>query len=441
MTYEEAVKYIEEIPMFTKKTELKNSRYMLELLGNPQEKPEVIHVAGTNGKGSVCAFLASICRQGGRKTGMFTSPHLVDIRERIQIDGEMVSEESFAKSCETMRTIAEKLIADGYQHPAYFEFLFGMAMEIFAREGVETVVLETGLGGRLDATNAIEHPAVTILTSISMDHMEYLGDTIEAIAEEKAGIIKKGVPVVYWGENPAVADVIEKKAHEKSAQTYAISVKDYEILKIENKKIDFCSFCRYYENSIFTIPFSAAYQVMNASLVLAAMAVLNQGREDKITLPMIQNGFANTVWQGRMEEVLPRIYVDGAHNEDGIRAFAEAVEYAENTNGQERAEGKYLLFSVVKEKDYENMVRLLCEKLDWKGIILTEINGGRRLAGDVMRKLFEQYTDAQIEVCPDIQAAFEVAKTRVGDTDVLYCIGSLYLVGEIKELIGRYRND
>ncbi len=430
MTYEEAICYIEEIPMFTKKTELKNTCYMLELLGNPQEKLEVIHVAGTNGKGSVCAFMSSICRQSGRRTGMFTSPHLVDLRERIQIDGNMVSKESFTQSCEKLCKIAERLMEDGYQHPAYFEFLFGMAMEIFAREGVETVVLETGLGGRLDATNAIEHPMMTILTSISMDHMEYLGDTIEAIAEEKAGIIKNEVPVIYWAENPVVAAVIEKKAQEKCARTYAISVKDYEILKIENKKIDFCSFCRYYENSIFTIPFSATYQVMNVSLVLTAVGVLNQ-RCWNISEEMVRKGLENTVWPGRMEEVLPRIFVDGAHNEDGIRAFVEAVKFTGSEN-------KYLLFSVVKEKDCENMVKLLCEELDWKGIILTEINGGRKLAGDVMKKLFEQYTDAGVEVFPDIRTAFETAKNKMSDDNVLYCIGSLYLVGEIKEWIRRY---
>lgn len=433
MSYEEAVNYIEKIPAFTKKTEPENSRHMLELLGMPQDKMDIIHIAGTNGKGSVCAFLSSIYRQGGRKTGMFTSPHLVDIRERIQIDGRMVSRESFAAACGKMRGVAERLMEKGGKHPAYFEFLFGMAMEIFEREGVETVIMETGLGGRLDATNVVEHPALTVLTSISMDHMEYLGDTIEAIAEEKAGIIKEGVPVVYWAENAAVADVIEKKAQEKHAKTYPVSAKDYEILKIGHKNIDFCSFCRYYENSIFTIPFSAVYQAENASLVLAAVAAWNEsdGCRRKISAQMVHDGMKQAVWPGRMEEVLPGVFVDGAHNEDGISAFVDAVK------AEESGKEKYLLFSVVKEKDYENMVKLLCEELDWKGIILTEIHGGRRLAGEVIKKLFEQYTQAQTELCPDITTAFELAHARLGEKDSLYCIGSLYLVGAIKEWIRR----
>lgn len=437
MTYEEAVHYIEELPAYTKKTRQENSRFMLELSGNPQDNREIIHVAGTNGKGSVCAFLSSVCRASGRKTGMFTSPHLVDIRERIQIDGRLVSKEAFAASCERLCRVAERLQAEGYQHPAYFEFLFGMAMDIFAEEHVDTVIMEAGLGGRLDATNVIEHPTVTVLTSISMDHMEYLGDTIEAIAEQKAGIIKESVPVVYWAENPVAAGIIEKKAREMRAPAYAVRTKDYEILKIGHKRIDFCSFCRYYENSIITIPFSAMYQAENAALALEAAAALKESSASDYELSpeAVKAGMAQAEWQGRMEEVLPGIYVDGAHNEDGIRAFVQAVKAGKHSGG------KYLLFSAVKEKDYENMGKLICRELDWKGIILTEINGGRRLAGDVIKKLFEQYTDAGIELYQDIGEAFETARKRCRDEDVLYCTGSLYLVGEIKEWIRRQRND
>lgn len=431
MTYEEAVHYIEEIPMHTKKTELGNTRYMLELLGHPQERMSVIHVAGTNGKGSVCAFLSNICKESGRRTGMFTSPHLLDMRERIQIDGELLTEECFASACEKMCRLTERMLADGYRHPAYFEFLFGMAMDIFAEAGVETAVLETGLGGRLDATNAIEHPQVTVITSVSMDHMEYLGDTIEEIAAEKAGIIKEGVPVVYWADNPAVAAVIEKTAAEKHAETMALTARDYEILKIGNKNIDFCAFCRYYENSIFTIPFSASYQAANAVLVLETVAALNQSlpEQERISADTIRMGFEKTVWPGRLEEVQPGIFVDGAHNEDGVRAFIDAVR-AENRSGE-----KILLFSAVKEKDYEKMVKLLSEGLHWKLIVLTEIKGGRRLAGDVLKKLFCDYTGTTVELYSDIGTAFDEARKKKDDADSLYCIGSLYLVGEIKGLI------
>lgn len=431
MTYEEAVHYIEEIPGFAKKTELSNTRRMLELLGDPQEQMTAVHVAGTNGKGSVCAFLTGICIEDGWKTGTFTSPHLVELRERIQINGQMVSEDCFAESCERLCRIAVQMSEEGHQHPAYFEFLFGMAMDIFRREGVETALLETGLGGRLDATNAVEHPAVTVITSVSRDHMEYLGDTIEEIAAEKAGIIKRGVPVVYWAGDPAVTAVIEDKAKEKQAETIPVSVKNYEILKIGNKNIDFCAFCRYYENSLFSLPFSAPYQVMNAVLALEAAACLKnrQEQEQRFSAEVVRKGLLRSVWQGRMEEVCPGIFVDGAHNEDGVRAFIDAVKARQETNE------KYLLFSAVKEKDYEKMVRLLCEEIGWKGIILTEIEGGRRLACDILKPLFLRYSSTEVEAFPDSRTAFTAAAVKKGRTGTLYCAGSLYLAGEIKKLL------
>lgn len=435
MTYQEAVEYIEKIPMFTKKTGLSNTRAMLELLGNPEAGMTVAHVAGTNGKGSVCAMLASVLQKSGRRTGLFTSPHLVELRERIQIEGKPVSEECFAEACERLCRLAGQLEEQGGQHPAYFEFLFGMAMDIFARERVCAAVIETGLGGRLDATNAVAHPAVTVITPVSMDHMEYLGDTIEEIAAEKAGIIKTGIPVVYWAQDARAAGIIEAEAAAKNAEIRRIDGQSYKILKIGNKDIDFYAFSSYYENSLFTIPFSAPYQAANARLALEAAAVLNESGRlpgQEISLEEIRDGLRGTDWQGRMEEVCPDIYVDGAHNEDGIRAFTEAV------RAKQDEREKYLLFSAVKEKDCESMARLLCGGIRWKGIILTEIEGGRRLACDELKTAFLHYTEyagTEIEAYPDIRTAFALAKERKGDTGVLYCAGSLYLVGEIKKLL------
>ncbi len=430
MTYEEARSYIEQIPSFAKKRRLDNTRHMLELLGNPQDRVRIVHVAGTNGKGSVCAFLASIWKERGERTGMFTSPHLVDIRERIQIDGQMVSEEYFAEACEKMCAVSEQMMAEGWQHPAYFEFLFGMAMDIFDRALVSTVVLEAGLGGRLDATNVVEHPAVTVITSVSMDHMEYLGDTLEAIAREKAGIIKEGVPVVYWGEKEIVARIIEAEAKRKHARAIKLTDKNYKIFKIGNKNIDFCAFCGYYENSLYTLPFPAPYQAENAGLALSAAFCMEKNIENEC----IRRGLLHAVWQGRMEEVCSGIYVDGAHNEDGIRAFVDAVK----ANQSERE--KYLLFSAVKEKDCEQMVQILCREVGWKGVILTEIEGSRRLASDSMLSLFLRYMKntngrARVEVFPDISTAFCEARKRRGADGLLYCAGSLYLAGEVKQLL------
>ena len=211
-TYEEAVQYIEDIPKFTKKNKLEHTRQCLDLLGSPDEGKKIIHVAGTNGKGSVCAFISTMLEEGGYKCGLFTSPHLVKINERFQINEVMVSDEIFLEAFCRVKKLADFLVEKGDYHPTYFEFLFLMGMLIFAKEEVDYIVLETGLGGRLDATNSVRKPLACVITSISLDHVEYLGNTIPEIAGEKAGIIKPGVPVVFDGNNPEAAEVIRTRA-------------------------------------------------------------------------------------------------------------------------------------------------------------------------------------------------------------------------------------
>lgn len=215
MTYSEAVDYILEIPKFTKKNDAVHTKTFLKYLGNPQESLKVIHVAGTNGKGSVCAYLDGMLRSEGKRTGLFTSPHLVKINERIAVDGEPVSDGEFCRAFDAALAAVKMMEAEGLSHPTFFEFLLGMALYTFRRSGTEYAVLETGLGGRLDATSAVEPPLVCVITSIGYDHMQYLGDTIEQIAAEKAGIIRPGVPVFYASSSEESDRVIEKDGGEK----------------------------------------------------------------------------------------------------------------------------------------------------------------------------------------------------------------------------------
>lgn len=213
-TYEEAAAYIEEIPKFTKKHTLEHTKTFLKRLGNPAADRKIVHVAGTNGKGSVCAYLQAILMAEGKRTGFFTSPHLVSVNERIRVDNIQIDNETFLKVFRKVLKIVRQMVEDGIEHPSYFEFLFGMGMTAFAETDVEYIILETGLGGRLDATNAIDNPALAIITSISLDHTAILGDTIEKIAGEKAGIIKPGVPVFFDGSSKKAAEVIKAKASE-----------------------------------------------------------------------------------------------------------------------------------------------------------------------------------------------------------------------------------
>lgn len=215
-TYDKAVSYIEDIPKFTTKNKLEHTRKCLDMLGSPDKNRKIIHVAGTNGKGSVCAFISTMLEEKGYKCGLFTSPHLIRINERFQINEVAVSDEKFLDAFLKVKELAERLTAEGDYHPTYFEFLFLMGMLIFDREDVDYIVLETGLGGRMDATNSIENPIACVIASISLDHVEYLGDTVAKIAGEKAGIIKPGVPVIFDGNSEEAAAVIEAEARKKA---------------------------------------------------------------------------------------------------------------------------------------------------------------------------------------------------------------------------------
>lgn len=216
-----------------------HTRELLSRLGNPQEGIKIIHVAGTNGKGSVCAYLNAMLLAGGKKTGLFTSPHLVRINERFQINGEDVSDEQFLDAFLKVEKAAKEYEAEGEGHPSYFETLFLMGMLIFKEAGVEYLVMETGLGGRLDATNVVEKPLACIITSISRDHTEYLGDTLEAIAGEKAGIIKAGVPVIYDASQPGPASVIAAKAKEMGSPAWPMEPSFYEMKTQSREGITF----------------------------------------------------------------------------------------------------------------------------------------------------------------------------------------------------------
>ena len=266
MNYTEAVDYIETIPKFTVKHPPEHTRELLSRLGNPQEGIKIIHVAGTNGKGSVCAYLNAMLLAGGKKTGLFTSPHLVRINERFQINGEDVSDEQFLDAFLKVEKAAKEYEAEGEGHPSYFETLFLMGMLIFKEAGVEYLVMETGLGGRLDATNVVEKPLACIITSISRDHTEYLGDTLEAIAGEKAGIIKAGVPVIYDASQPGPASVIAAKAKEMGSPAWPMEPSFYEMKTQSREGITFTFAYPGGEKAELAIPYVAKYQMMNASL-------------------------------------------------------------------------------------------------------------------------------------------------------------------------------
>lgn len=435
VTYHEAVRYIGDIPKFTKKHTLEHTRGFLAKLNHPCRNAKVFHVAGTNGKGSVCAYLQAILLCEGKHVGCFTSPHLETIRERIKIDGKNITEEAFLRAFHKTMEAVERLRDEGLEHPSYFEFLYGMGMAAFEEAGIDYLILETGLGGRLDATNAFETPSVSILTSIGLDHKEILGETVPEIAAEKAGIIRRGVPVVFDASDAESAAVIEKTARQKGTFCRGISKDAVEIQEITDKHIAFLTGSEYDSNTVWEIRGTGVYQTMNVVLALEAAHIV-LGAE--VQVKRWQKALAEVVWPGRMEEVLPGVVLDGAHNLPAIRQFVESVRaqeaYEIQTAGEKKE--KVLLFSAVADKDYTDMIALLCEGVRAKAYVITQIDDKRGAASGELERVFQKYAGCPVYVKDSIQEAFELAMREKGEGGRLYCLGSLYLVGELKTMIG-----
>ncbi|MCR5374170.1 MAG: bifunctional folylpolyglutamate synthase/dihydrofolate synthase [Lachnospiraceae bacterium] len=422
MTVNDVENYIRDVQRFSTKNTPEHTMEFLRRLGNPQEKFPVIHVAGSNGKGSVCAMLSSALINAGKKTGLFISPHLVTILERIEINGENCPEERFVEAFEEVKAVIDGMVSEGLPHPTFFEILFAMGMVVFAKENVDIAVLETGLGGRLDATNIVKKPLITVITSISLEHTEYLGDTLAKIAGEKAGIIKEGVPVVFDAKNNEVSDVIFAKALEKKAPNYPVYPGDIEVLPRRNGCVTF-KFDLNNHNEPVVLPFYGEYQAENGAIAMQAAEILAE--EGLLSREDIYEGFKKTKWPGRMQKLRDNVYVDGAHNPDGIRVLVESVKAL-------KCKDVTLFFSMVKEKDYAHSISLLLSGINFSKIIITEIDGYRKLDADDIAECFKEVKDRVI-IERDFDKAYDMALESAKD-GTLICTGSLYLVGNILAL-------
>ena len=414
--------YILSIPRFSNaKHSLTDLRGLLEELGNPHHGKKIIHVAGTNGKGSVCAYLHSIFNASGIKSGLFTSPHLCSLRERIKIQNRLTTEEEFVTAFNTVKNKLENF------HPTFFEYLFLMALLIFAKEDVECLILETGLGGRLDATNVLEDKDLTIITPISYDHMEHLGTTLTLIAGEKAGIMRPKVPLVTFNKDPEVITLLREKAMEIAAPLVEINDSAIKINKIATKTIDFSYQYRYdiIIRSILTT--KALYQIDNASLAIHSALIFN---DERISVESIQRGLNETYWPGRMEELKSGVIIDGAHNENGILAFVASVR-AIPCNGR-----RFLLFSGVREKQSREMITILKEDSIFDEIISCSLDNPRSLTGD---DLLDHFLPEQIY--PDVENALSYLTKKKKQGDLIFITGSLYLYSEVKLLLTEGTND
>ncbi len=322
MKYLEALDWLYSTQTFGIKLGLDHPRILLEALGNPHRTTDFIHVAGTNGKGSVCAFADSILRKANRKTGLFTSPHLVDFRERIQINGELIPEEAVAEGLTRLREIS----ADCKITPTFFELVTVLALDWFSKMAADAVVLETGMGGRLDATNIVT-PGVCILTPVSLDHQQWLGNTLREIATEKAGILKPGVPAVICPQTPEAEEVFLHHARELDAPAHKIS-------------------------SPWTsspISLRGVHQPWNAAAAAKACELFLPG----ISNAAIQDGLASAVWPGRFQFVANRYVLDGAHNPSAMHALHDT--WVKEFPGEKAT----IIFGAMQEKDHKELIRIL----------------------------------------------------------------------------------
>ena len=458
MTYQECVDYILSVPLFAEKLGTQNLNRILNIMNHPERSCPVIHVAGTNGKGSTCLFLASILQKAGYRVGVFTSPHLVKVNERIRVNDRIISDDEFIEAFEeTMKSvsIAKK---EGINHPSFFELMFLMAAVYFKNQKVDYVIFETGMGGRLDATNVVK-PVLCIITSIGLDHTQFLGNTLEKIASEKAGIIKKNVPVIYFDRKDVATTVIEDYAAKAGADLYLVEKKQYKMIKFTEKTIDFSFESGYYRYSSLQIRKTALYQIENAILAVKAYELLfnmtngfcNQETDNLIfqqemtdtdwnlctdisekkdyrltDIDNIKAGLLSMTWPCRMQEVAPHIYIDGAHNEEAIEAFCKTLEKLFPM------EQKILLFAVSKDKNYESMIKRLCE-ISFEEIVVVRYDGDRAAEVAAVEDTFRRFSGSKITIYDDIRAGFTYAKSHV-DEQYLFCVGSLYLAGDLLAL-------
>ncbi len=431
MNYQQTIDYLfSRLPMFSRigvaayKADLTNTIKLCESLGNPQAKFRAIHIAGTNGKGSVSHMLASVLQTAGYKTGLYTSPHLKDFRERVKINGEMVTEEFVIAFTKRIKSLVEEI------NPSFFEITVAMAFEYFAQEQIDIAIIETGLGGRLDSTNII-NPELCIITNIGWDHMNLLGDSLEKIAIEKAGIIKQDITVVIGEVLPITKPIFEQIAEEKNAPLFIASEKRQVAgwNWSKNELVVEVAEEHHTDHKIFQLDLPGIYQIKNLLTVLEACSQLQQ-RGWKIDDGIIHKGLKQTKkitgLHGRWEIIHhhPFVVLDVAHNIDGIRQLVQQIELTTHKK-------LHIIIGMVKDKEVEKVLASLPANAEY---YFTKAQIPRALPED---ELMEKAKEVGLRgySFPEVNEALLVALQHAHPDDMIVVCGSVFLVGEVNALI------
>ncbi|SEF71610.1 dihydrofolate synthase / folylpolyglutamate synthase [Caloramator fervidus] len=420
MDYKEALEFIENMGKFSINLGLDRIKRICNLMGDPQNDLKVIHIAGTNGKGSTTTFISSILKSQGYRVGIYTSPYIERFTERIKINDEEIKEKEVAEYLEYLIPIIDKVIKEGHEKPTEFEIITAMAFKYFYDNKVDYVVLEVGLGGRLDATNVV-NPILSVITTISYDHMNILGDTLGKIAYEKAGIIKQDIPLVLYPQEKEADEVIRKVAKEKNSKIYDVNMFKY---KLKENSIDGVVFdvYGYKEYKDVKIRLLGEHQILNCLTSITAVEAL---RDLKVEIDdyALYKGLEEAIWPGRFEVIKRKPYVilDGGHNLQGISVLVKSI--------KQYFSGKRILVVVgmLKDKDYVNMVQKLFEISD--SFITVPVKSPRALTSNELANLIRFFGKNVFEAY-DIKQAINVAFKS--DYDVILFCGSLYMIGEAR---------
>ena len=426
-TYTEALDYIYDLTKYGMKLGLKNINYLLHLLGEPHKKLKVIHVAGTNGKGSTCSFISSILQSDGHKVGLYTSPHLVDFTERIKINNKPIDRKKVCELLERIKPSIEKVAnTPSYGHPTFFEVITAMAFLYFFEEQVDFLVLEVGLGGRLDATNVCE-PLISVITHVDYDHMDKLGNSLKEIAREKGGIIKPEGIVISSNQYEEAYNEIKKITDEKNSLIYSMGREiSYEIVKSDIEGIIFDLKGIYHNYKNLHTPLLGRHQADNAATAITAIETLKI-RGVKISEEAIRDGLEKVKWTGRLEIIQnnPTLILDGAHNPSGVEIVRNALK-------EIFAYGRLILvLAIFADKDCKKMIQIIAPEADL--IITTKAKSPRAAPPQVIAKEAAQYVDEnKIIVKENIPQAINCALSNSKKDDLICITGSLYTVGEAK---------
>lgn len=428
MNYAESMVYINKAGHFGRSYGLKRIERILNYLGNPHENIKAIHIAGTNGKGSTTAMISKILVESGFKVGMYTSPYIEDFEERIQINNKNITKNRFAEIMTNVKLAIEKVENDGYESPNQFEITTCAMFKYFNEEDIDYAVIEVGLGGRLDATNVIT-PLISVITSISYDHMSILGDTLKEIAFEKCGIIKHGVPVVTYKQDDEIYSVIKDSAKIKEGKLFTVDN--------EGKKINVISNTSVYQrisahidgkDEIIDLSLLGNYQLLNCSIALKTIEVLEKIENIKISINDKKAALKNVKWPGRLEvmNVEPLVVIDGAHNIDGITKLSQSIKSYFNY-------GKLILIlGILVDKEIESMIKIICPMADKIIAVSPHIDRAEN-SKNLKEKIF--CVNKNVEDIESYEEAFAKARNYSTKKDIIVFCGSLYMIGDMRRII------